>query len=638
MTERHIGIDTSFYAQYVNYNMAVEAGAKFAVVRAGQGEWIDNYFQNNMSAAKGLLPRSAYWFFDDRYKPSRQVDLLRSVYDPTMEGYIWVDYELDHAGASYAGWTYFHDFLRVLEERLPEMIGRIGIYTRYYYWKDHVPSDKWYLFEKYPFWEARYKANEPFNIPFPALLWQYTESGDAQKYGLDPYVKKAIDLNYFMGTDEEWEHFTGGFYDEDEEEETPEPTPSPDIYDAKVMSRTGVNIRMGRGIDNEKVGALWAWHNIKVSGVETDVHGNTWAKLEEVYVATEYGGMELINVSGQEEPDDPDETGHSGWLPDPNRPEELYYARHGGYKRIKIHAFPDDSSSFTYAEFSEIFLGDEISPSGRFLHVILGNGEEREGWIDLFQSEMVWSRIPDEVLASPIPQKTTEPKIFKDASVPSDGTYLQILWDKSKNYNTPQPDTFVLFTERVGKERYGWVQVPPKWQWFIFDLLKMDAPGMPIVYYIMAYAYNVADNRAFTDLKDKDLHRDVILGLNPEAEDYWWKWSITTRGNVIQEVGRNGAEIITGGLDITKDPPPVEEVYNMPHLVHKATQVYPKVLPNSYPKSVHFPTIKQMVGGKEEKTGTSIPFFKSPYWISTSGMSSVQNGQEVQIANLSRWL
>ena len=55
-----IGTDTSFWAENVDYTKMVANGAEFTILRAGQGSWIDNYFQKNYDASEGMLPRSTY--------------------------------------------------------------------------------------------------------------------------------------------------------------------------------------------------------------------------------------------------------------------------------------------------------------------------------------------------------------------------------------------------------------------------------------------------------------------------------------------------------------------------------------------------------------------------------------------------
>ena len=197
------GTDTSFYAERVLSYEKMAQSAEFTIIRAGQGAWIDNYFEKNRTAAKGILPRGAYWFYDGRYKPARQAELFATALgDDLMELPLWADYERDDKGAAYGSWKNFHTFLRELKRRLPGK--EIGIYTGYYYWLEHVPERAHRYFKDYPLWLAWYADLDRVMVPQPweeLTLWQFTERGDGKLYGLNPLVKKAIDLNYYMGDD-----------------------------------------------------------------------------------------------------------------------------------------------------------------------------------------------------------------------------------------------------------------------------------------------------------------------------------------------------------------------------------------------------------------------------------------------------
>jgi len=143
------------------------------------------------------------------------------------------------------------------------------------------------------------------------------------------------------------------------------------------------------------------------------------------------------------------------------------------------------------------------------------------------------------------------------------------------------------------------------------------------------------------DLKDKDLNRDDILGLNPSAGCFWVKNSITTQGNVVEVTKRiSNSVAILGGIDMSKSLPYAEDILDLPHLVHWATQQDPKILSNGKPKSVHFPSLKQIINGKNEKTGTPFPRLMSLYNVDVkeAGLVDVDAGQKTDHVNLSRWL
>jgi len=322
------------------------------------------------------------------------------------------------------------------------------------------------------------------------------------------------------------------------------------------------------------------------------------------------------------------------WKPDPNRPDRLYYSRDSGYKRVKVMSGKGTGSLVLLSDFSSIFIGEKLE--GNYLHVLKCNGDDVVGWIDAKASGMILSEIPQKVLASLIPPKVKEPEIWRYGVTPEEGNYMYIPHMKTKDYNNPQPDTVVLWKDKP--DTPGWLRTTPESHWLMFDLLKVAAPEHSIIYYVMAYAYHYADNRFWTDLKNKDLHRDDILGLNPDKECFYVKNSITTRGNTVEILERNGTEARLGGIDLSKPLPYAEDILYKPEWVHLATQQYPEILENGKPKSTHFPSLKQTVDGKKEKTGTPFPRFLETSYANTYGMVSLIGGQKTEHVNLSRWV
>ena len=351
--------DVSFYAEYPNFEqMALHADG--TILRAGQGSWIDPVFVENLVASKDHLPRGAYWFYDGRTKPARQVDLLlEALGDSDLELPIFGDYERSYGG-EYDGWKSYHDFLRILGDALPET--QLGVYTGYYYWREMVPASAHYLFRDFYLWEANYNPLEYVKIPAPWSkmdLWQYTESGDAQLYGLDPYVKKAIDLNKFMGTEDDWINF-GGVLSETEEvpdiipDITPDiiPDKAPDTITGKLLA--GMNLRTSPVVsDDNHIGFLF--QHTDVSGKIIKKGADSWLEMDagsfgKLYVAEYYGGNRYIESTPEPVP-----SGGESWNPDPNRPDELYFARDTGYRKVAVDL--DEGSSWTAPQ-STIFIGD----------------------------------------------------------------------------------------------------------------------------------------------------------------------------------------------------------------------------------------------------------------------------------------
>mgnify|MGYP006414438437 FL=1 len=366
--------------------------------------------------------------------------------------------------------------------------------------------------------------------------------------------------------------------------------------------------------------------------IEVEGADDTWAKFEYeggyAYSAIEYNGQTYIDIQGVAPPELP------VWLPDPNRLAQLFYTRDGGFRKVKVYRDSQGKVLDHDAYESAIFIGDRIE--GNYLHIVTENTKESFGWIDYTENGMIdHSQIPEEVLNSLCPPAPEFPlEIARTVTAPSelDKTYWHIELDENKPYNFPVPNTIPLWKDKG--ETPGFSQVPDKWQWFIFDAIKMSFPGQSILFYVSVYAYFIRDNGFYTDGHDKDDKRDVILGRNPNAENYWIKWSLTTRGNVLQAYHKNGADIYLDGFDISQDPPSIFDTFHNDTLWHYETQVYPEVLANGFNKVTHSPP---KVAG--DKIGIkAIPIFRTGFAVDKNeiGAVEVQAGQVCPVVNLER--
>ena len=710
---KKLGADISFYVGETDFQQMSDAGAEFVFLRAGQGGWEDTMFKENQEKSRGIIPRGSYWFFDDRYSPASQAELYISILgDDFMELPLVVDYELDYNG-DYAGWEKLSSMIIKLKEFAPDK--KILIYTGNYYWKDHSPAEgtpqsEW--FADYELWMAAYNDRpvEDQNVPYPwyeMLIWQFTGNGDGQKYGVSSL---GIDLNWFVGTEEAWAEFIGGEWQPPEPASEPEPIYG--TYIGEVITPYGVNIRVGAGSQYEKAGDAIPFESGVVGDKTLQVDKELWVSVVEVDGIERFGWMaifwdgeflidgeildgeereiidfetaekdgwieanlpanlskatslvinldesdsvEFFPIVGGTPAPDPETDGRDDWKPDPNRPDNLYYTRDSGYKKVAVMSEKGSGLVLIEPQFSAIFLGDRVE--GEWLHVIDQNGDRKDrngnslsGWIDYTANGMIeLVEIPEEVLNSPIPSKTKEPEIFRYIEAPNDGeVYRQFVFDFHKEeHSESQPHTVNLYRDNPKDGVHGWLPLSKLWQFFLFDLMKLDAPGNDIIYYISAYCNLVSDNRCFTDLHFKDeKYTDYVLGQNLEKNDpYLWKLSIATRGNYIKQLFQDGVFVYVDGLDISKPPPRPEDVYDKSWLIHKANVAYPNepenILSNGHVKTVYFPMIKQMINGKREKTGTSYPFFKFPHPVNRrdTGLEVFPPGEKRTIVNLSRWL
>ena len=201
------GPDCSFYQddnetpQQINFQK-LGGISDFVIIRAGQNNWVDPDFKVNWELAKiAKVPRGSYWFYDSRVSPVSQAQLWAKTLGSDLgELPMFADYE-ENYGGPYGGWVHFKAFIEELKKQCVNK--EIGIYTAYYYWKDHMPApgpDLEY-FHQYTLWIANYGVSKPaVPVPWSAdewKFWQYTSSGNGALYGVE---SSNIDLNYYNGT------------------------------------------------------------------------------------------------------------------------------------------------------------------------------------------------------------------------------------------------------------------------------------------------------------------------------------------------------------------------------------------------------------------------------------------------------
>lgn len=182
-----------------------EFGARFVIIKAGQGNWKDQDFDVNWKNSKGVLSRSSYWYYDNRYPPKQQAEKYFEIIKGDPEGVCWLDLE-DRGDGLYKGWRNWHDFLERFKILYPG--AKIGIYTNFYYFVEMMRgvalAEKEY-FDQYPLWLASYPP-DPFEpdyrnilVPFPWYESLILQSGTPD-IGIETGVEsEEIDYNQFNG-------------------------------------------------------------------------------------------------------------------------------------------------------------------------------------------------------------------------------------------------------------------------------------------------------------------------------------------------------------------------------------------------------------------------------------------------------
>ncbi len=196
----------------VDFRKMRNYGASAVIIKASQRNYVDPAFYVNWQAAKGILPRATYHFYDNTYSAIAQAKIYWEIIKDDLEGVCWLDLE-DKTAGGYHGWRYWYDFLEVFKmlSSLPD--DRIGIYSAYYFWFGEMlntnASQRDY-FRRYPLWLADYgrKGSDPLKPDFLSKVvpkpWRDQDVVMVQTgtptIGLAAGVSSLeIDLNYFNG-------------------------------------------------------------------------------------------------------------------------------------------------------------------------------------------------------------------------------------------------------------------------------------------------------------------------------------------------------------------------------------------------------------------------------------------------------
>jgi lysozyme len=279
------GFDISHWQGTVDFQKMKAAGARFVVMKAGQGNWEDDRFAENWVKAKGVLPRATYWYYDNRYPPKDQAEKYFEIIQHDLEGMCWLDLEDKQAGI-YAGWRNWYDFIVRLKELYPGV--RIGIYSGFYYMVEmlsYATKAQRDYFGQFPLWLAWY-FSDPFHpiyktimTPLPWLAYDILQSG-TPAIGIDAGVEsKEIDYNQFHGDEVKFKQMFGGTTPPVEEEETMA------IYKGTVIATATLQIRNGPGVTpTNDIGDLHYLDKVEASDVV-----NGWWKLIRVNGASATG-------------------------------------------------------------------------------------------------------------------------------------------------------------------------------------------------------------------------------------------------------------------------------------------------------------------------------------------------------------
>ena len=196
-----------------NFEKMKSYGASFCISKAGQYNFKDINFSDNWKGTKeGGLARGSYWFCDKRSSGKQQAQLYWSIlqgngYENEM---CFADYE----SGAWDSWKELYNFIFEFQRISQLPFEKIGIYTAYYFWMEHMPfwSYQRDFFHQYPLWLAYYTNDVSFvKVPSPwkesdVLIWQSGTPSIGHEVGVE---SKEIDYNEFQGDENKFEKYFG---------------------------------------------------------------------------------------------------------------------------------------------------------------------------------------------------------------------------------------------------------------------------------------------------------------------------------------------------------------------------------------------------------------------------------------------
>lgn len=243
-----LGIDT--WAGNQPTNLAAVDGVSFAILRGGQGNWLDRDFESDWQLYRGVHPEwklSIYHVFDPSYSTAQHMQAIERYYPVGLGLPFVLDVELSRGKSN----SEIRQRVSELRIALLERFGKLIIYTGGWWWNVHMlPYPSWQRDQS--FWLARYHlAKDPkifaewYNINY----WYPTKwvapllgggSPDIHQWSGDkfylPGFSGLLDLNLIR--DETWESLTG------------EPVEPPDVEgEYQVNAVLGLRVRAGAGLE-----------------------------------------------------------------------------------------------------------------------------------------------------------------------------------------------------------------------------------------------------------------------------------------------------------------------------------------------------------------------------------------------------
>jgi lysozyme len=254
----------------VDFQKMKSAGSKFCFMRAFFGLMKDRDFDGYwIDAKKAGIPRGAYFFPLTTYSITEQANNFCALLKQD-KGELPPVIDIERYKGTVPSGADIKLCIQIIKKNLG--VDPL-IYTGFYMWRDEVAGSSDAFFANYPLWIATYATSPMIPKPWKDwTFWQYTDKGDGLKYGVESL---NIDMDYFNGTEQQFDTYIGNTNPNPEPEPDPNPEPSEGLTFTAINQ---MNIRKSPSISSSIVGTLPAGSKVTAIDVGGD---DAWIMIGE---------------------------------------------------------------------------------------------------------------------------------------------------------------------------------------------------------------------------------------------------------------------------------------------------------------------------------------------------------------------
>ena len=327
------GFDVSQFQDVIDWDKVASYDPDFTAIRVGYGRSTDTQFNTNWTRSKGKTFRIAYWYMDyysNHNSGTAVYGMSDAAWGKEQANYCWnqikndydtpvVFLDIENGGTSYSPpiatvTNRAQTIARAFLEEMDRLNGKFNcIYCS-------LGLLEWFgsWFKNRPLWVAWYNemmfvngvyiprtgANVLINVKAKGwtgkcLMWQYASDGDLNDDGMADGIavgmgSKALDLNAWIETQEEWESFRGAPIIP-----VPEPPvsniPQTSTYQMGKTLVNGQNMRFSPSISSVSVGKINAGVVLPLLAYAKDIGGNPWLRIgHNQWIAQQYGPTKFV--------------------------------------------------------------------------------------------------------------------------------------------------------------------------------------------------------------------------------------------------------------------------------------------------------------------------------------------------------